>query len=288
MGRFKVYVTHCHSMCGLQSSRKVVSKLSSPNAPLGYALCFTNLALDGFTNATQDAITKKYIPSFISLSFLHFPHVDASLLFAKWAASLVHHVQLYCGDVSWIVFFMAGIQRRMLGISWWAWTCGAQSICLSSCLGGLVEVAGKQRSSSKSILPPLGTSSCSVCVVLLGRTSSSSLSVSLGLSLTRPSPLPASLSVFWSLPFGMEIISLPSSGLEWSWYSQGLCTKFIWNGRNVVFTRSPTVTSRIRKRSDKLRQAYKFSILWSSSLYTNSMAPLLGATCRALFIPRRP
>ncbi|CAM6022174.1 unnamed protein product [Sphagnum balticum] len=39
---------------------KVVSKIASPNAPFGYALCFLNLALDGFTNATQDAVTKRY------------------------------------------------------------------------------------------------------------------------------------------------------------------------------------------------------------------------------------
>jgi hypothetical protein len=57
-------------MCGLQSSKKVVSKLSNSNAPLGYALCFLNLGLDGFTNATQDAITKKYISSSFLLSIL--------------------------------------------------------------------------------------------------------------------------------------------------------------------------------------------------------------------------
>lgn len=43
-----------------KSSKKVASKLSSPNAPLGYTLCFLNLGLDGFTNAAQDSITKKY------------------------------------------------------------------------------------------------------------------------------------------------------------------------------------------------------------------------------------
>ena len=36
-----------------------MSKLASPNAPLGYFLCALNLALDGFTNATQDSITAK-------------------------------------------------------------------------------------------------------------------------------------------------------------------------------------------------------------------------------------
>jgi UDP-galactose transporter B1 len=43
-----------------KSSKKAFSKISSPNAPLGYFLCFMNLGLDGFTNATQDSITKKY------------------------------------------------------------------------------------------------------------------------------------------------------------------------------------------------------------------------------------
>lgn len=43
-----------------KGSSKAASKLAHPNAPLGYFLCFANLALDGFTNATQDSITKKY------------------------------------------------------------------------------------------------------------------------------------------------------------------------------------------------------------------------------------
>ncbi|KAI5084129.1 hypothetical protein GOP47_0000298 [Adiantum capillus-veneris] len=34
--------------------------IPSPNAPLGYSLCFINLAMDGFTNATQDSISAKY------------------------------------------------------------------------------------------------------------------------------------------------------------------------------------------------------------------------------------
>lgn len=44
------------SLFARRSSSAVTSKLSSPNAPLGYALCFVNLALDGYTNAAQDAI----------------------------------------------------------------------------------------------------------------------------------------------------------------------------------------------------------------------------------------
>ncbi|KZV43724.1 UDP-galactose transporter 3 isoform 1 [Dorcoceras hygrometricum] len=44
----------------LKTSSKTISKLASPNAPLGYALCFLNLAFDGFTNATQDSISVRY------------------------------------------------------------------------------------------------------------------------------------------------------------------------------------------------------------------------------------
>lgn len=43
----------------LQTSSKTISKLAQPNAPLGYGLCFLNLAFDGFTNATQDSIKVK-------------------------------------------------------------------------------------------------------------------------------------------------------------------------------------------------------------------------------------
>ncbi|XP_075518375.1 UDP-galactose/UDP-glucose transporter 3 isoform X2 [Primulina tabacum] len=44
----------------LKTSSKTIRKLARPNAPLGYALCFLNLAFDGFTNATQDSITARY------------------------------------------------------------------------------------------------------------------------------------------------------------------------------------------------------------------------------------
>ncbi|KAL1551001.1 UDP-galactose/UDP-glucose transporter 3 [Salvia divinorum] len=43
-----------------KTSSKIISKLAHPNAPLGYGLCFLNLAFDGFTNATQDSITARY------------------------------------------------------------------------------------------------------------------------------------------------------------------------------------------------------------------------------------
>ncbi|KAG6601416.1 UDP-galactose/UDP-glucose transporter 3, partial [Cucurbita argyrosperma subsp. sororia] len=44
----------------LKTSSKTISKLAHPNAPLGYGLCFLNLAFDGFTNATQDSISARY------------------------------------------------------------------------------------------------------------------------------------------------------------------------------------------------------------------------------------
>ncbi|KAL5722695.1 UDP-galactose/UDP-glucose transporter 3 [Ranunculus cassubicifolius] len=43
-----------------KTSSKTISKLAHPNTPLGYGLCFLNLAFDGFTNATQDSISSKY------------------------------------------------------------------------------------------------------------------------------------------------------------------------------------------------------------------------------------
>lgn len=35
---------------------RAAKALAAPNAPLGYALCFANLVLDGYTNAAQDEI----------------------------------------------------------------------------------------------------------------------------------------------------------------------------------------------------------------------------------------
>lgn len=48
------------SLFALNASSKVTSKLASPNAPLGYFLCFMNLTLDGYTNASQDEIKRVY------------------------------------------------------------------------------------------------------------------------------------------------------------------------------------------------------------------------------------
>lgn len=43
-----------------KTSSKITNKLAHPNAPLGYGLCFLNLAFDGFTNATQDSVKSRY------------------------------------------------------------------------------------------------------------------------------------------------------------------------------------------------------------------------------------
>ena len=57
----------CMSLIGVgvalfaqKGSAKAQSKLASPNVPLGYTLCFVNLALDGYTNAAQDEINRKH------------------------------------------------------------------------------------------------------------------------------------------------------------------------------------------------------------------------------------
>lgn len=50
--------SHCF-WCWLQTSSKTINKLAHPNAPLGYGLCFLNLAFDGFTNATQDSLKSR-------------------------------------------------------------------------------------------------------------------------------------------------------------------------------------------------------------------------------------
>lgn len=48
------------SLFAFKSSSKVTAKLASPNAPLGYLLCFVNLTFDGYTNAYQDEINRHY------------------------------------------------------------------------------------------------------------------------------------------------------------------------------------------------------------------------------------
>ena len=42
-----------HLLFAQKGSSKVMTKLHTPNAPLGYFLCLTNLVFDGYTNAAQ-------------------------------------------------------------------------------------------------------------------------------------------------------------------------------------------------------------------------------------------
>lgn len=48
------------SLFAQRSSSAAASKLVAPNAPWGYFLCVTNLLLDGYTNAEQDEVQKRY------------------------------------------------------------------------------------------------------------------------------------------------------------------------------------------------------------------------------------
>eukprot|EP00775_Hariotina_reticulata_P009730 gene9730-9888_t len=65
--RYSALEYMCMTMIGIgislfarKSSSKVTAKLAAPNAPLGYFLCFINLTFDGYTNAYQDEINRKY------------------------------------------------------------------------------------------------------------------------------------------------------------------------------------------------------------------------------------
>lgn len=48
------------SIFASKSSSHAKQRLATPNAPLGYFLCFSNLLLDGYTNAAQDEINHRY------------------------------------------------------------------------------------------------------------------------------------------------------------------------------------------------------------------------------------
>ena len=48
------------SLFAQRSSNASASKLVAPNAPWGYFLCVTNLLLDGYTNAEQDEVQKRF------------------------------------------------------------------------------------------------------------------------------------------------------------------------------------------------------------------------------------
>ena len=131
----------------------------------------------------------------------------------------------------------ADIPVQMHGISWWAWTCGAQFTCPFSCSAGQVEVAGKLWSSCRSTLWQLGIFYYFACVGQLDRTSFFLQSADSVLSPTQPSLPPASLWVFWYLRCGMETICHYSNGRVWPWSSADFRIKFTWSGQGRVLTR---------------------------------------------------
>ena len=68
--RYSVLEYLCMLMIGVgvglfarKSSSTVTTKLASPNAPLGYFLCFVNMSFDGYTNAYQDEVIRRCLPA---------------------------------------------------------------------------------------------------------------------------------------------------------------------------------------------------------------------------------
>ena len=68
---------------------QVASKLAAPNTGLGYGLCFVNLVLDGFTNATQETIHKRH-GSTSALHTMCYMNLWSSLYFAAYLFGPVH------------------------------------------------------------------------------------------------------------------------------------------------------------------------------------------------------
>ncbi|KAJ6906889.1 hypothetical protein NC652_024330 [Populus alba x Populus x berolinensis] len=64
----------------LKTSSKTINKLARPNAPIGYGLCFLNLAFDGFTNATQDSLKSSYKNRFSNCALLYVSRGETYLL----------------------------------------------------------------------------------------------------------------------------------------------------------------------------------------------------------------
>lgn len=62
------------SLFAAQSMSGASSKLSNPNAALGYTLCALNLVLDGYTNAAQDQIHAQYkaTSSLVTMCWMNF------------------------------------------------------------------------------------------------------------------------------------------------------------------------------------------------------------------------
>ncbi|CAL5048464.1 unnamed protein product [Urochloa decumbens] len=102
----------------LKTSSKTIKKLANPNAPLGYTLCFLNLAFDGYTNSTQDLIKSRFPktnPWDIMLGMNLWGTIYnavimfvAPLLFSNWPYANGFEAVKFCQDnpeVAWDIFY---------------------------------------------------------------------------------------------------------------------------------------------------------------------------------------
>ncbi|CAL5042119.1 unnamed protein product [Urochloa decumbens] len=103
----------------LKTSSKTIKKLANPNAPLGYTLCFLNLAFDGYTNSTQDLIKSSRFPKTnpwdIMLGMNLWGTIYnavimfvAPLLFSNWPYANGFEAVKFCQDnpeVAWDIFY---------------------------------------------------------------------------------------------------------------------------------------------------------------------------------------
>eukprot|EP00877_Chromochloris_zofingiensis_P001938 jgi/Chrzof1/11745/Cz06g08050.t1 len=102
------------SLFARKSSSKVTTKLASPNAPLGYLLCFLNLTFDGYTNAAQDEINRKY-PKNSPIHMMCWMNFWCALYYGVYmiASGIGYELMLFCQrhrDASWdvILFCLCG------------------------------------------------------------------------------------------------------------------------------------------------------------------------------------
>mmetsp|Transcript_34996 Transcript_34996/g.88165 ORF Transcript_34996/g.88165 Transcript_34996/m.88165 type:complete len:332 (+) Transcript_34996:224-1219(+) len=77
------------SLFAWKGSPKAAAKLAAPNAGLGYGLCAVNLILDGFTNATQDAIHAA-APGTSALHTMCYMNVWTGLYYAVYLFGPIH------------------------------------------------------------------------------------------------------------------------------------------------------------------------------------------------------
>eukprot|EP00899_Mesostigma_viride_P022663 jgi/Mesvir1/3581/Mv12044-RA.1 len=73
-----------------QPAKAMAGKLANPNAPLGYFLCFANLAMDGYTNSTQDEIIRKH-PGTNSYHLMAGINLWCTLYSCVWMFAITRH-----------------------------------------------------------------------------------------------------------------------------------------------------------------------------------------------------